>query len=136
MVEFSDGSYIAQIGPTDMRIPIQYALTYPERWPVNVKNINLAEIGQLIFEEPKWDKFPCLKLAFDACRTGGTMPVVLSVANEIAVQAFLDKKIRFIDIPKMIGQMCESHEVISNPTLQDILSVENETREKSIGLIP
>ena len=135
LVEFADGSYIAQVGPTDMRIPIQYALTYPERWPVNINSINLAEIGQLIFEAPKWDRFPCLKLAFNAIKTGGTMPVVLSVTNETAVQAFLDKKISFVDISKMISQMCESHDVIQNPSLQNILSVEKETREKAGRLI-
>lgn len=135
LVEFVDGSYIAQIGPTDMRIPIQYALTYPERLPGNGDRIDLAKIGSLIFEAPTPEKFPCLGLAYEASRKGGTLPVVLSVANEVAVQAFLEKKIKYTDIARVIGLECEEHSIIKQPSLEEILEVEKEIRVKTLERI-
>jgi 1-deoxy-D-xylulose-5-phosphate reductoisomerase len=102
MVEYIDGSVLAQLGNPDMRTPIAYALGYPERIESGVGSLDLFKIGRLDFEAPDTGRFPCLRLAFDALRRGGTAPAILNAANEIAVQAFLEERIRFIDIPRLI----------------------------------
>jgi 1-deoxy-D-xylulose-5-phosphate reductoisomerase len=109
MVEFNDGSVLAQLGIPDMRIPISYALAYPERLPNTFPSLNLFDIQTLSFYPPDFQRFPCLQLAFDAARAGGTMPAVLNAANEVAVQAFLDETIAFLDIPTVIEATMAQH---------------------------
>ena len=109
MVEFYDGSVLAQLGIPDMRIPISYALAYPERLPNTLPSLNLFDIQTLNFYPPDPQRFPCLQLAFEAARAGGTMPAVLNAANEIAVQAFLDGTIAFLDIPAVIEATMAQH---------------------------
>jgi 1-deoxy-D-xylulose-5-phosphate reductoisomerase len=109
MVEFHDGSVLAQLGIPDMRIPISYALAYPERLPNTLPSLDLFEVQTLNFYPPDVQRFPCLRLAFEAARTGGTMPAVLNAANEVAVQAFLDETIGFLDIPAVIETTMLQH---------------------------
>ena len=124
MVEFKDKSIKAQLGLPDMKIPIQYALTYPSHHEADWKELDLTEIHSLTFEKPDFKKFPCMKLAFDALAAGGTAPAVLNVANEQAVYKFLNKEISFNDIPKIIEMACEKHELVSAPSLDEILNIE------------
>lgn len=130
MVEYVDGSTIAQLGNPDMRHPIAYALNYPER-PANsfIKKLRLAEIGSLSFEEPKKELFPCLQFAYDALEVGGTMTAVLNAANEVVVEAFLNKKISFMEIPDIIHKVMNEHICISSPTLEEILYYDEWARE-------
>jgi len=107
MVQFRDGSLMAQLGCPDMQVPIQYALAYPERLSLQVPRLNLAEIGKLEFFSPDMDKFPCLRLAYEAGRKGGTAPAILNAANEVAVALFLEEKIRFVEIPKILERVLE-----------------------------
>jgi 1-deoxy-D-xylulose-5-phosphate reductoisomerase len=102
MVELSDGSIIAQLGVTDMRLPIQYAFSYPDRWGLAVPPLDVARLGALEFGAPDLVRFPCLRLAFDALKHGGAWPIVLNAANEVAVGAFLAGRLRFPDIPRVI----------------------------------
>ncbi|WP_066507422.1 1-deoxy-D-xylulose-5-phosphate reductoisomerase [Abyssisolibacter fermentans] len=133
MVEFVDGSIIAQLGPTDMRIPIQYALTYPQRKQNNVKKLDFSQIKALTFEQPDMDTFPCLKLAINALKAGGTMTAVLNAANEEIVKLFLNEKIKFNDIPMYIQRVMQYHNNIINPTLEDILQSDKWAREYIIA---
>ena len=135
LVEFKDNSVMAQLGYPDMKIPIQYALSYPKRLPNNTKQLNLSEIKTLDFWEPDHERFPCLQYAYDAGKTGGTLPAVLNAANEIAVQGFLDKKISYTDIPKLIKKMMDSHNLISNPSLKEILTIDKEVKQETQKLI-
>jgi len=121
MVEFIDGSVFALLGIPDMKMPIQYALTYPERMPTQLKPLDLTEISLLHFSVPNFNKFPCLKLAYEAGTIGGTMPTVLNSANDVAVNLFLKKKIKFTDIPKTIEKVMNKHNVVRDPCLNDIL---------------
>lgn len=107
MVAFSDGSIKAELGVPDMKVPIQYALSYPDRWPAPHERLDWAEVVSLNFEAPDTDRFPCLRLAFDALRASGTAPAVLNAANEVAVRLFLNEAIAFTDIPKIIEQCME-----------------------------
>lgn len=124
MVEWEDGSILAQLGPTDMRIMIQYALSYPDRLSTPVPRLDLRETQRLHFEPVDREKFPCISLAYTAAKVGGTLPVVLSSADEVVVKAFLEEHIGFMDIPDILQCVMEKHEVISNPTLEDILEVD------------
>ncbi|WP_069649573.1 1-deoxy-D-xylulose-5-phosphate reductoisomerase [Caloranaerobacter ferrireducens] len=133
MVEFIDGSIIAQLGVPDMKIPIQYALTYPARKYSSTKKLKLTEIKELTFEEPDLDTFPCLKFAFEAIKQGGTMPSVLNAANEIAVKLFLEGKIQFLDIPKLIEKAMLKHKIIYKPNLDDIIESDKWAREYIIS---
>jgi 1-deoxy-D-xylulose-5-phosphate reductoisomerase len=128
MVEFVDGSVKAQMGLPDMKIPIQYALTYPQHFPQAWEQLDLARIGTLTFEEPDFDKFECLQLAFDALTGGGSLPVVLNVANEIAVHRFLDGEIPFTAIPELITKAMDAHDFLEHPNLDDILALEKWTQ--------
>jgi 1-deoxy-D-xylulose-5-phosphate reductoisomerase len=129
MVEYQDHSVIAQLGTPDMRVPIQYALTYPERLPLPVtKRLNLAAIGSLHFEEVDFDRFRCLAFAYEAGKAGGSMPTVLNAANEVAVKAFLDGKISFLKIEELIGKALEWHTLIKDPDLESIQCIDRETR--------
>ncbi|WP_062513411.1 1-deoxy-D-xylulose-5-phosphate reductoisomerase [Halobacillus sp. KGW1] len=130
MVEYSDRSVIAQLGTPDMKVPIQYALTYPERKELPItKPLNLEEIAALHFEKMDFARFPCLKMAYEAGASGGSMPTVLNAANEEAVQLFLEGKISFLDIEKYIAQALENHTRIHNPDLSTIISIDEETRK-------
>jgi 1-deoxy-D-xylulose-5-phosphate reductoisomerase len=132
MVEYIDGSIVAQLGSPDMRIPIQMALTYPERKNNSFPRLNLFENNKLTFEQPDHEAFPCLSLAFEALKTGGTMPVVLNGANEAAVSLFMNNKISFADIPGIIEKVMGRHTVNINPSLDDIIEVDNWVR-KEVG---
>jgi len=135
LVEFKDNSTLAQLSLPNMKIPIQYALSYPKRFPLETKRLNLAEIKNLSFEKPNLELFPCLKYAYDAGKLGGTMPAVLNAANEVAVHSFLNKKIKFNEIPIIIKKMMDSHNVIKNPDLSQILDVDKKTKEETKNII-
>lgn len=124
MVEYKDGSIIAQLGSPDMRLPIQFALTYPDRKQNNFSKLDIVKIGSLTFEAPDLEAFPCLGLAFEALRAGGTMPAVLNAANEKAVGLFLQEKIRFLDIPEIIEKVMGRHSVKPDPDIDDIIDVD------------
>ncbi|NHM27422.1 1-deoxy-D-xylulose-5-phosphate reductoisomerase [Desulfofundulus sp. TPOSR] len=128
MVEFVDGSVIAQLGLPDMRLPIQYALSYPDRWPSELPRVDWFALGELTFEPPDTKRFPCLALAYAAGRTGGTMPAVLNAANEIAVDAFLAGEIDFTAIPRLVAGVMEEHAVVYEPTLEEILAADRWAR--------
>lgn len=121
MVEFIDGAFLAQMGIPDMKIPITYALTYPERIVNNLKALNFAHLESLEFYKPDTKKFPCLGLAYRAALSGGTAPAVLNAADEIAVAAFMQKKIKFTDLPKIIEKVLDVHKITLNPSLEEIL---------------
>ena len=129
MVEFNDSSVKAQLGVPDMKIPIQYALTYPDHYPADWESLDLPAIGELTFEKPNLEKFPCIQLAYNALRAGGTTTAVLNVANDNAVYNFLDGKIKFTDIHQIIEKACEDHEWIESPNLEDLLNLELWTTE-------
>jgi 1-deoxy-D-xylulose-5-phosphate reductoisomerase len=131
MVEFVDQSVMAQISAPDMCLPIQYAMTYPERLPSGVRSLDLVATGSLTFEKPDLERFPCLRLARDAGRTGGTAPAVLNAANEIAVEAFLAREIRFDQIPGVIEHCLERCVGHPEPTLENFLSADGFTREEA-----
>ena len=118
MVELTDGSVIAQLGVTDMRLPIQYACSYPERWEAPLPSLDITRAGRLEFSPPPHDRFPCLALAYDALRGGGTLPVVLNAANEIAVELFLEGKLGFMAIPRVIKRTMDAHQVEGVSTLE------------------
>lgn len=128
LVEFKDHSTIAQMGYPDMKIPIQLALFYPARVTNNVKSLNLAEIGSLTFEKPDIDSFRCLALAYESIKIGGSMPTVLNAANEIVVDAFLSKKIEFLQIPQIVEQVMEKHILIRDLDLDSLLQVDDWAR--------
>ncbi|CUS80528.1 1-deoxy-D-xylulose 5-phosphate reductoisomerase [Candidatus Kryptobacter tengchongensis] len=129
MVEFVDGSIKAQLGVPDMKIPIQYALTYPERTYADYGRVDFVKLGQMTFLEPDLDKFECLRIAYEVASIGGTYPTVLNAANEVAVEAFLNKKIKFTKIPEIIKRAIDAHKPKFNPELEDILRVDSETRK-------
>ena len=129
MVEFVDGAVIAQLGTPDMKLPIQYALYYPNRRHLPGDRLDFWTLNQITFEKPDMENFPGLKLAFDAAAAGGTMPTVYNAANERAVAKFLDRKIGFLDIPEIIRSCMEEHKVTENPTVEQILETEAATYE-------
>jgi 1-deoxy-D-xylulose-5-phosphate reductoisomerase len=129
-VEFKDHSTIAQLGIPDMRIPIQYALHYPKRMPnESLPKLNLTENKELTFKEPDLNKFPCLAMAYDAGIKGGTLPAVMNAANEIAVKYFLQDKIKFLDIPRIIMNAMEQHKITKNPDLDEILDLDKKVKQ-------
>ncbi|WP_042456384.1 1-deoxy-D-xylulose-5-phosphate reductoisomerase [Neobacillus dielmonensis] len=130
MVEFHDSSIIAQLGTPDMRVPIQFALTYPDRLPLSTANrLNLAKVASLHFQEMSFERFRCLQFAYSAGKTGGTMPTVLNAANEAAVAAFLQGKIKFLEIEDLIEKALTRHSPIQHPDLTLIQEVDKETRQ-------
>ena len=129
MVQFTDSSVIAQMGCPDMRVPIQYALTYPDRMDSGFERLNLFEIAELTFEKPDMEVFPCLALAYRALKHGGTDCTVLNAANEVLVEKFLNDEIGFYDIPKYIELAIEKHSFIEEPSLDDILETDRWTRK-------
>ena len=135
MIEFVDTSIIAQLGIPDMRVPIAYALTYPDRFECNLPSLDLATMENLTFEAPDFDRLPCLQLAFDAMEMGQTMPAVLNAANEIAVQAFLDELIPYKDIAELIRMVMHNHIPAKLNELQDVLDADQWAREETKKLI-
>ena len=129
MVSFRDSSVMAQLGCPDMRLPIQYALTYPDRLETDFERLDFMKSSTLTFEDPDMETFPCLRLAFEALKMGGTYCAVLNSANEVLVNEFLNDKIGFYDIPYYIERTLKEHKNRINPTLEDILEVDKETRE-------
>ncbi len=128
MVQYVDGSVKAQLGLPDMKLPILYALVAPERVATNFERMNLADIATLTFEAPDYERFPCLRLAFDALAAGGTATAIVNAANEIAVAAFLQEKIAFMDIPRLVDAALNKIVNIADPSLDDIFAVDAETR--------
>jgi len=135
MIELIDGSIIAQMGVTDMRHAIQYALTYPERHSSSLPPLDLAKLASLNFEQPDIDRFPCIALAYRALRTGGTLPAAMNAANEEAVQAFIDERIAFSDIPRVIEDVMNRHQTMAVMDLEGVLSADQGAREMARGLI-
>src|SRR3989344_2291486 len=131
MVGFKDGSILAQLGVTDMRLPIQYALTYPDRWESGLAQIDFAQLGTLTFKKPDFKKFPALALAFDVARRGGTLPAVLNAADEEAVEAFLNGQLKFSGIYRTVEKVVKNHKNTARPKLSDILSADVWAREEA-----
>ena len=129
MVEFVDGGIMAQLGTPDMRLPIQYAIYYPHRRPLPGERLDFGALKQITFEEPDFENFRGLALAFEALKTGGSMTTVYNAANELAVRRFLNREIGFLDITAMIEDSMKAHEVIENPDIEQILRTERETYE-------
>ena len=127
MVEFQDGAVMAQLGTPDMRLPIQYALYYPQRRYLDGERLDFWKLREITFEKPDMETFRGLPMAMEASRVGGTMPAVFNAANELAVHKFLQKKIGFLDIYEIIGQSMERHKIVENPDLEEILAAEKET---------
>jgi 1-deoxy-D-xylulose-5-phosphate reductoisomerase len=131
MVEFNDGSILAQLGLTDMRIAIQYALTYPDRWKSPLPSLDIYKLPKLEFLTPDMDKFPCLRLAYQALRAGGTAPAVLNAANEVAVEAFLNYELAFQEIPVIIEYVLDAHQPQVASDLETILKADAWAREEA-----
>lgn len=135
LVEFADGSMKAHLGPTDMRVPIQYALTYPRRYISPVDNISLASLGALNFASVNIDEHPCLRIALDAARQSGSYPAVMSAANEVAVDAFLRERIKFTEIGNIIETVIEQHQSVPITTLADFKEVDSWSRRNAGEII-
>jgi 1-deoxy-D-xylulose-5-phosphate reductoisomerase len=135
MVEYIDGSVLAQLGVADMGVPILYALTYPERRPTPAARLDLTRVGQLTFFEPDTDKFPCLRLARAALERGGTAPVVLNAANEITVAAFLNRRIGFTDIGELIERALTEARAGDVRSIEECVAVDVETRRHVAELV-
>jgi 1-deoxy-D-xylulose-5-phosphate reductoisomerase len=134
MVEFVDGSILAQLGVTDMRIPIQYALTFPERWRSHLPPLEIHKLERLEFYEPDREKFKCLDLAYQAIRSGGTAPAALNAANEVAVEAFLHDGVAFHEIPEIIEAVLNSHPRYEASSMDSILKADAWAREEACRL--
>lgn len=131
MVEFIDGSVKAQLGVPDMHLPIQYALSFPERWPSVARHLDWSKVQELTFEKPDKLKFPLLDFAFKAIEKGGNMPCILNAANEVAVKAFLNEKISFVEMPHLVDAMMQNIKFIDNPTLSDLINTNELTQIES-----
>lgn len=135
MVEFQDGSVIAQMSNPDMKIPIQYSFSYPYRLSINTKKLDLTKIGSLTFIKPDTDKFPCIKIAYEAIERGGNIPCAMNASNEMAVNAFLEGKIKFLSIPRIIEETISKCDFIAQPSLDDIFKTDKSSRETAQVLI-
>jgi len=135
LVEFVDGSWLAQLGVPDMRLPIAYALTYPRRLPLNCHPLDLGQIAQLTFEPPDFDRFPSLRLGYEAARIGGTMPAVLNAANEVAVAAFLDHRLDFLGISRLVQETMAAHQAEPLASLEQVLAVNRWARKHAAALL-
>ncbi|MNZ53651.1 1-deoxy-D-xylulose 5-phosphate reductoisomerase [compost metagenome] len=133
-VEYRDASVIAQLGSPDMRVPIQYALTYPRRWSSTTKRLSLAEVGKLHFREMDFERFPCLRLAFECGKIGGTAPTVYNAANEIAVARFLNREISFLKIEEILEATLAKHDVLVKPDLEAIKNTDRWAREMASSI--
>lgn len=136
LIELQDTSVLAQLGWADMRLPLLYALSYPDRIPTNWERLDLVKVGSLTFREPDHQKYPCMQLAYAAGRAGGTMPAVLNAANEQVVALFLEERIRFLDIPRLIEAVCNRHHShnLATPTLEDILEADRWARQEVLSM--
>jgi 1-deoxy-D-xylulose-5-phosphate reductoisomerase len=140
MVELADSSVLAQLGWPDMKLPILCCLSWPERIDTPWRRLDLAAIGSLTFRQPDPARYPCMGLAYAAGRAGGTMPAVMNAANEQAVALFLEERIHFLDIPRLIERVCDRHrgDLTANPSLSDVLAVDGwarlAVREAAAGL--
>jgi 1-deoxy-D-xylulose-5-phosphate reductoisomerase len=134
MVEYRDGCVVAELGVPDMRAPIAYAISYPERIESGVERLDLTKAGDLHFEEPDFERFPCLKLAFEALKAGGSMTTVLNAAGEVAVAAFLSRKIKFGDIPRIISKTMQSCRATKFNSIEEVLEIDKDARRKAEGL--
>lgn len=135
MVEFIDGSHLAQLGVTDMLLPIQIALSYPERIENDLPKLDFSQLGKFHFEKPDLEKFPCLALGYEASAAGGSMPAVLNAANEVVVEAFLRKKIAFTAIPEKLAKVMKKHRVIQHPGLEDLLDADSWARQQAEAVL-
>lgn len=135
MVQFSDSSIKAQLGIPDMKVPIQYALSFPDRWHSDFPRLDFTNYPQLTFEKPDFQKFECLNLAFFALEKGGNIPAIINAANEVAVDAFLKEKIQFLQIPKIIEKASQNINFIPKPTYDDYVTTDKETREFTKSII-
>ncbi|MBO8162491.1 MAG: 1-deoxy-D-xylulose-5-phosphate reductoisomerase [Brevibacillus sp.] len=131
MVEYKDGAVMAQLGTPDMKVPIQYALSYPQRMPLETEPLDLVRFGKLHFAEMDYERFPLLKLAYDCGRTGGTLPAVLNAANEVAVARFLRGEIPFLAIEQIVERVCAAHRVQADPDLEAILEADGWARREA-----
>jgi 1-deoxy-D-xylulose-5-phosphate reductoisomerase len=137
MVEFNDGAVMAQLGTPDMRVPIQYALTYPKRMQLTTKRLDFVQLSRLDFKAMDFKRYPCLKMAYDAGKAGGTVPAVLNAANEVAVQTFLQGKCTFLAIEEIIERTLDAHQAVSNPSLEEIEEADRWARQfAQDGLVP
>ena len=135
MVQFSDGCVMAQLSQPDMRLPIQYALSYPERIDLDTRRLDFAQLGSLSFEKPDLERFPCLGLAYASLEQGGNATCTMNGANEVAVAAFLEGRIRFTDIPRIIEEVLSRNPFIAQPALEDIYSTDFEAKKRAAQLI-
>ena len=135
MVEFTDGSILAQLGVTDMRLPIQYALTYPKRLTTGLNEMDFFKLKRLTFKRPDLNKFPSIKLCFYAGKKGGTLPAVLNAANEVAVEAFLSKRLPFSKIYKIVEKVVLKHKILTASSLEEIWQADDWAREQARRLI-
>jgi 1-deoxy-D-xylulose-5-phosphate reductoisomerase len=135
LVEFQDGSVLAQMGVPDMKLPIQYALTFPERKSSPVKLLDLAKIQKLQFFTPAFKKFPCIQIAYDALKKGDTFPAVLSAADEVVVESFLKRKIPFPKIPEILKSVMRKHKPLPHPSLEEILRADRWAREEAERIV-
>jgi len=135
MVEFADGSVLAQLSHSDMCFPIQYAVTWPERVPNSLPPLDFGKLSKLEFANPRYDDFPALNLARKAGEVGGTLPAVLNAANEIAVAAFLDRRVRFPRIWQMVEEVMTRHSTVAHPNLDEILRADQWAREEARRLV-
>jgi 1-deoxy-D-xylulose-5-phosphate reductoisomerase len=135
MVQFSDGSVTAQMSTPDMRLPIQYALTYPFRADLDTKRVDFAKLAKFEFHSPDHEKFPCIGMAYEAIKKGGNIPCAMNAANEIAVEAFLNGKIQFVSIPKIIENVMIGTEFVAEPTLEDIYKTNDKARALATSII-
>ncbi|MBL6986618.1 MAG: 1-deoxy-D-xylulose-5-phosphate reductoisomerase [Methylobacter sp.] len=135
MVDYVDGTVLAQMGNPDMRIPIAYSMAWPERFDSGVEPLNIFDVGRMDFQEPNLERFPCLRLAYEAIATGGTMPTILNAANEIAVEAFLNEQVRFTDIPVIIERCMKKIEAKPADTLEIILDTDQQARLVSTQIV-
>ena len=134
-VEFVDGTVMAQLAPPDMRLPIQYAFSYPERLPLNTEHLDLFSLGSMHFEKPDINRFPCLRLAYDAIRQGGNMPCILNAAGEVCNLAFRQHQMTFMDIPLFTEQAMKTMSFIKSPSLEDLFETDRLTREYTENII-
>ena len=135
LIELVDGTLLAQLSPCDMRFPIQYALSFPERWDTTLPRLSLTQLSALRFFEPDLDQFPCLRLALEVASAGGSLCAVLNGANDVAVQAYLEDQMSFLDISRVIAETLEHHTPIAHPTLDEILAVDAWSRQTAQELI-
>jgi 1-deoxy-D-xylulose-5-phosphate reductoisomerase len=135
MVELNDGSIIAQLGGADMKLPIQYACSYPERWDAPVARLDLMAIGRLEFHAPDLQRFPCLRLAYRALESGPSHAIVLNAANEVAVASYLEEKISFVSIPRVIEQSMNAHTAVDVATVEEVREVDRWARGYSQNVV-